>query len=422
MRRWWLAALVPVLLAAFSACGGDAPSQPSGAPGKTLTVTAVPPSPVIAEILRQVANLRGLPAPTTLKVAAVARGDVPALLDQALTESDRQWFGRTTTLYRLLGFLRPDEDYLSIYRAFAGTAVIGLYEPATKTLYVVTGDGSGIEDLSAEEKETVAHELTHALQDAAFDLGQLSSRVQDNLDQNLAFTALVEGDAVTNEQLWARRSSAAGGGALLFGRPAPFVSGVSAAIERELRFPYTAGVEWVSGVRAAGGTAAVDALLRDPPAGTSVVLHPELAAKGRRPEAVVLPPLEQGLGPGWRRESEGTLGEFVLRNFLQQSIRALDAVNAAAGWSGDHYAVYSSSTESLAVARLRFGSTAERDRFASSLGDWLSANGGKDSGEATTLGDGRQVAQVAAGSADLIVVFGSKHAPAGRALALLAGG
>ena len=235
--RWpaWLLFLLTAMLlaAATTACGGD--DSTTNRPSPAVGVPAGgPPPPAVLEILGQVAALRGLPNPPKLKVATVRRDEVPALLDATVSDADRTWFAQTTTLYRLLGFLKPDESYLDVFRSFAGTAVVGLYYPANQTLYVVPESGRPIESLNASEKQTLAHELTHALQDAAFDLSTLASGVQQDIDRQLVFLALVEGDAVTHGQLWTRRSGLvpfrAGGGALLFADARSSLTSTPAAI------------------------------------------------------------------------------------------------------------------------------------------------------------------------------------------------
>ena len=357
--------LLVLVVGMAASCGGDAkPAAPGGATPFVFEATA--PSPGVLELLNQVASIRGLPAPAGLKTAVVSRGQVPALLEAALTDADRAWFAHTTTLYRLLGFFKTDEDYLEVYREFAGTQVVGLYDPSRKTLFVVASGDRGFDELDLAERETLAHELAHALQDDSFDLAKIAAGAQQDLDRGLVFGALVEGDAVVTQRLWARRGAVpvAIGGVMLFAAPGPLPAGTPAGIERELRFPYETGATWVQGVRVAGGTAAVDALFRNLPGGTSVVLHPELAARGWQPEAVQLPDLAPGLGSGWARESGGTLGEFTLRNWLQLQLGGLEAANAATGWSGDHYDVYRSGSESVAVLRFAFAAAGERDEFA----------------------------------------------------------
>ena len=57
--------------------------------------------------------------------------------------------------------------------------------------------------LSFTDQITYVHEFTHALQDQYFDLNTLlSPQVEDNPDQALAVTSLVEGDATASMTLY----------------------------------------------------------------------------------------------------------------------------------------------------------------------------------------------------------------------------
>lgn len=161
LKRTWIPGLVAALgmIAGVACNGGDAapgpaateatPSHtaaaatPAASPTATATATSTPaPLPArVQQVLDAVAAGRGLAAPPALKAQVVAQGDVAGILRDALTEDDRRWFAETTTLYRLLGYLDADEDYLSVYEGFASGAVIGLYDPVVDTLYVVTREG-----------------------------------------------------------------------------------------------------------------------------------------------------------------------------------------------------------------------------------------------------------------------------------------
>lgn len=342
-----------------------ADASPDPSPGTSPSPTVPPLDPGIRTVLEQVAQERGLEPPQRLSASFLPRAELPALLDRLLTADDRAWFARTTTLYRLLGFFANDQDYLSIYQAFGSEGVLGLYSPVDDALWVVleAGESPGLDKLSRGARETLAHELVHALQDFHFQLDRVSKQYQDDLDRSLALTAAIEGDAVTHEQLWGRKYLAipAGGGPLRLLADAAALQTAPPAIQRELFFPYTTGAQWIAGVRSAGGTAAIDALLREPPRiGTAAVLHPRADFA---PVSVTLGDISAALGEGWQRESGGTLGEFVLRNYLYDSTGAGTAAAAAEGWRGDQYIVAVNGQRTVVAARIAFASPAEARQF-----------------------------------------------------------
>ncbi len=381
----------------------------------------------VRQMLADVASIRGLPPPKDLKVGTVRRSDAAALIERTLTADDRATFARTTTLYRLLGHLGPNEDYLADYLAFIGNAFVGLYVPADKTLWIVRDGPFQLSELTSAERATVAHELTHTIQDSSFDIGRRAVAVTNDLDASLALTCVIEGDAVTNQDLYTAKYGAAprviplAGGTLFLLAGAH--GGAPASIERELRFPYVTGADWVNVLRQSSGTAPIDAILKGQPVSTAVILHPELFAKGWQPEAVSLPDLSGPLG-GWKHDSGGTLGEFGLYNYLQLELPALTALIAAAGWTGDHYDVYTHDKDSLAVFRIRFNDPAEAREFAGAQQALLEASGARvttDRGVSfAALDGGRIVARPSQSGSEVVFAIATNEAAAKTAVQALA--
>lgn len=373
-----LAAALGLLLAvALTACGGSdggptpAPELPEGGPLPEAL------QGIVAEVVAQ----RGLAAPDELHAGLVGRDDGVRLVEASLTDDDRRWFANTTTLYRLLGYLGPEDDYLARYLGFARAAVAGFYIPATRTIWLISEDpGRGWDALTQQEKATLAHEIVHALQDHAFDLEAGTRTRMDDLDRYLAWQAVVEGDAVVQERLFAQegRRLPVGGSVVLFARATQSPGGLPAPVDRVLRFPYTTGPQWVGFIMGHGGVDAVDAALRDPPAATTVLLHQGAYARDWQPEPVERPDGRSALGEGWTVESSGTFGEFHLLNLLLTRLRALDAAKGAAGWAGDHYAVFRHDDGRAAgLFRFRFSDATQADEALAALRELLGGETGR---------------------------------------------
>jgi hypothetical protein len=384
-------------------------------------------------VLGDVAKVRQLSPPPSPQVGLVSRSDLPKLLSQLLTPDDIRSFQNTTTLYRLLGHLSKDQDMRSVYEAFSSGSVIGLYSPTDKKLWVVHPDGQSVnfDNLPKDEKSTLAHELTHAIQDYHFHLDDVYKKTVDNIDQNLAWTCVIEGDAVANERLYTQQYLAVpigGSGTVLLASfsTAGAASAVPPSIQREFFFPYTTGADWITAIRQQQGLAPINAMLSDPPNGTAYVLHPELLTNGFKPADVKLPDLSGGLGNGWKRQSGGQLGEFELRNYLQLRLAGLPASEAAAGWSGDHYDVYVDGNQSVAVFRAKFSDGAEAAQFATAQSGFLKAAGAHQSADgAVTLdetNDGNTTARLAVNGDEVVFAIGSSKELADKALKVLGGG
>jgi len=406
----------------IGSCGGGArePASPASTVPADIQTTPLPPA--FVQVAKDVAGLRGLPTPERVRMGFVPRVEVPALLDRLLSDDDRARFAQTTTLYRLLGHLRPDEDYLSIYRQLGAESVVGLYSPPDKTLWIVQQGTAppDVESLSREVKSTLAHELVHAAQDAAFDLERLSGG--GDLDATLALSCLIEGDAVTHQGLYAAKYLAATETAPRSNLLAGFAADIPPSLNREFFFPYTTCVEWVRSIRETGGTAAIDALFRNPPKSTALVLHPE-RGPGWQPDAVSLPDMAAPLGSGWRHESGGTFGEFQLRNYLQLRLPGLRSSILAAGWMGDRYDVYSHRDDAVAVFRIVFADEAKAAAFGAAQDELLGATGAKVT---STMGltvasraDGNTTVRLPNAGREVLFAIGSNAEAAQRAVALL---
>ncbi|MGE5596794.1 MAG: hypothetical protein ACM3S1_12275 [Hyphomicrobiales bacterium] len=432
-----LLATLLALLLVLPACGGkDSSEAPTAVPSETSqgapagasaspTGTPQPMPQSLKTVLDRVAEVRELSAPDTIRVEFVSRSDLPALLQRLTTGDDRRWFAQTTRLYRLLGHLRDDQDYETVYNSFGGDAVLGLYSPLDKALWVVHEDGEDVDldNLSRPLEETLAHEFVHALQDYHFDLATADDAFEDNLDVSHTWTAIVEGDAVTNEQLYTQRFAMLPGGTVIVTAANAQIRDVPPSIIRELYFPYTTGADFVRSQRDQKGSQQIDAWLQNPPAGSAFILHPELLDNGWQPESVTLPDLTAALGEGWTRDSGGSLGEFNLRNWLQLQVRASEAIGAAQGWDGDRYDVYANGGDSVAAFRVHFANETEANEFRSAQDAFV---GGAEADIApaggqsfATFRDGDVMAIVNQPGNDVLFVIASNRALAEKALGAL---
>jgi hypothetical protein len=218
-----------------------------------------------------------------------------------------------------LGLIQPSDNLLQIQLDLLTDQVIGVYDSDTKSMYVV-GDAA---TFGPAERITFAHEFNHALQDQHYGLDALAPKHANNGDRSLAVHALIEGDAVMLQTLWAQTNlsqnellqlvSSSGG-------EDDVLAQVPAVVRTDLLFPYVQGLSFVrQAYRQAGNSyAAVDELFRHPPTSTAQILHPEKYRAHVEPVEVVLPDLAAALGPDWRRVGSGVLGELNTRVLLEQ--------------------------------------------------------------------------------------------------------
>jgi hypothetical protein len=237
-----------------------------------------------------------------------------------------------------LGFLRPDQDVVQLQLRLLDDQVVGIYDTDARALFVVSDQDA----FGPAARITYAHEFNHALQDQNFDLQKLAPRHPDSNDRSLAVHALIEGDAILLQTLWAVANlSQAEIAALIRGSGD---SGTDALAESppllrtELLFPYVDGLNFVRQAYRDGGNsyAAVDAIFRDPPESTAQILHPDKYRRHVHPVRVLLPDVATTIGADWRRVGAGVLGELDTRVLLEQGgLSQAEASRIASHWSGD---------------------------------------------------------------------------------------
>lgn len=331
----------------FWSSTGPAPaSSPSLAPAASSSAaTSPPPSPsssldVAAEVgavESQVPALRDLqplrPVATRIVDPAQLRtmlvGEIDAAMPPATARAEEDALVR-------LGFARPGVDLRQLSLDSLSSQVLGMYDPASKSMTVVNRAGG----FGLIARYTVAHEYTHALQDQHFDLQRLGIDATAPSDRVLALHALVEGDAMLASTLWLQRNMSLGDladiGQLILASLQPVVpAGAPALLARETLFPYLEGMAFVQALYAQGGWAAVDAAYSRPPASSAEILHPDRYLAGWRPAAVAVPSLDAALGAGWRRTYADTFGEVGFQVWLAGVLGDAGARALAASWSGD---------------------------------------------------------------------------------------
>ena len=215
----------------------------------------------------------------------------------------------------------------------------------------------------------LAHELTHVLEDQAFefDLDVLAA----GGDRALALSALIEGTAsalmyrYVEEPLRAPRSCSPALAASAFqgtGDLPPFLTA-------QLVFPYTAGEAFVARLLRVGGGGwrLVDAAMRfRPPESTEQILHPAKYLRLEEPRRVSLRGPVRALGEGWRPLTRSTFGEWQTQKLLARA-GGTGSARAAAGWGGDSYALLGRGDERALVLRWAWDSPRDEAEFAAAL-------------------------------------------------------
>jgi hypothetical protein len=330
--------LIAILLVAGFVLGGTGSSS-----GRGGTAGARAAAAKVAPIARRVETIRGLrfkhlPKPLIVS-AAQTRADSLRDLDRQTTPKERR---AAAQVLELLGLLKPGVDLRAVEGDVASEQVAGYYDTRRKRLAIVAG-AVGADDVTSEI--TLAHELDHALDDQRIGVRDLGSAGAD--DYASAYTALVEGVATSVMDQYARRyidPSRAFSSAFASAGPAlASTKKIPPYLLSSILFSYTSGEKFVNELRRVGhGWKLVNyALRRRPPRSTEQVIHPEKYFVDERPVPVPASGLRSLLPRGWKRVAGGTVGEFDTDQVLKLAVPAGAAGDAAAGWGGGSYVLWS---------------------------------------------------------------------------------
>ena len=396
MASGYLVAVVPVLLA-LAACGGEPPAPtPTSTPTPTVvptpaptpTVTPVPtptatptvppptatPTPVPTFSPGQVILPMGpIPTPSaTVEVADplarrldgiglrmnvlreltskkpierhfITREDLRARL-VAIFEEDREETENTEALYLLLGMMDVGDSLNDIQLSLLGEGVLGYFDPEDETFFMVEqGDEFG-----PAEEVVFVHEYVHGLQQQHFDIQSTLDGFNDgdNGDAASAYRALLEGDAYLADALYVQEHMEPDERAA--SQPEASQELIEAfqsapqVVQRQYIFVFQEALFFVISLYQQGGWDVVTAAFDDIPVSTEQVLHPERYLAGEQPVAVTVPDLSEALGEGWSEVMEDTMGEFLLRTYLELGAEFGVAAQAADGWGGDRLRLYAS--------------------------------------------------------------------------------
>jgi hypothetical protein len=250
----------------------------------------------IRPIAARVEALRGLPFehPVTVTFLTPSEFESRIATYGGDAADGRREAERTAALMRAMGLLGANVDLARAERSARAADTLAFYDDETKQIYV-RGKGS----LAVDQRVTVAHELTHALQDQVFDLNDLSKRAQtSNAGSYDALEALIEGDAArvqdrylsglsrTERADYALRSLAAQNAA------GKRTTDVPAVVRAAFGAPYTFGKPVTEVLAAAGGDASIDAALEGPPPSTRIYFDP--GAVKRAPPIPAVPEVLDG--------------------------------------------------------------------------------------------------------------------------------
>jgi hypothetical protein len=280
----------------------------------------------------------------------------------------------------MVGLLPPGTDPQIASMRVLRRQLGGFYDFDRKELVVIKDEFADSalarsiprDQLRAVTVIVLAHELTHALQDQNFDLGNQLDRVENDDDPALALRAVAEGDAtIAGIAYLAGRMDERVAQVVVAQIPdmyrafAADTRDVPSAITETFLFQYADGARFVARAYHRGGWSGVDALYGRLPTSTQQILAPALYFDSHTPVPSVRLGGYQAALSDWKKLDDGTYGELGLREVIGNAIGADPADLAIARqWAGDR-AVAIGKRDSLAVIwMIAFGNASAAQSFA----------------------------------------------------------
>jgi hypothetical protein len=248
----------------------------------------------LAPGMKAVEEIRGRKFVSDVRNVAIDRAELSKHLRQQMEKSTpyslEDW-GRILRALQLVD-AQPEEilpKLLSLYES----QVLAFYDPHSHTYYSIRqlpklpAETAKLVDPKTLEETVMVHELTHALQDQHFALSQKEKALMRDTDANLAYHAVLEGEAVL--VMVAHMLKKAGVDLDEVVKDDAMLGMISSAAQAEqmidpstpryfaemLKFPYLEGLKFVVAAYRRGGWAEIDRIHANPPRTTREVLHPE---------------------------------------------------------------------------------------------------------------------------------------------------
>jgi hypothetical protein len=332
------------------------------------------------ELKKKVEEIGGLRFLRSVPIDFMSREELTRYIRELFEdEYPRGLAEREERALRALGLLAPGQDLREIRFRVLNENIAGFYDerPGVKKLFAISSGRS----LNLMNQLILAHELRHAIQDQHLQLRQVLGTMGDYDDRKLAALSLIEGDATLLMQTYMSSGQGLEGTgmeSLLGGFGAQTMDARSVAemfagpalrdappvVREQLMTPYLEGIRLASRIYEKGGFDLLNRQLRDLPRSMEQVLHPEKFLED------IDDPIDVDLNvrnlSGVEVESQGRVGELFIRTLFETVLSPEQGYEAAAGWGGDAYAVW---TDAEGIYHLIWRTVWDTDRDASEFLD-----------------------------------------------------
>lgn len=383
------ALLVLVLALAVPLGGGVMPAEDTGPSAGLGTVDGVDhDDPVTVSVgdglsdteldrltrraMARIELLRGHEFEETVNVTVISRGEYR---DRASVGGGDAGDPQANSRWRALFIVGDDRDATEIVDDAVTASIAGYYTPGTDEIVLV-----GDDENTTVNRDTLVHELVHALQDQQFGM----SLADETADADLARDALIEGEA---EVIRAEYNDRCGLVWRCVSVPSAETnqSDTPLGVELVLFHPYAQGPRFVEFIRDRRGWPGIDAAHESYPNSTATVIHPD-----RYPEAPQTVHVPDKSAANWSRLDDpetDTLGEAAIYAMLvHNDVISLDETDGYShtfsdGWEGDAFVPYQQGADIGYVWESAWDSPKDAEQFAFAYREVLDNRGAVSTGD-----------------------------------------
>jgi hypothetical protein len=337
-RRSWLKPLLVCVVVAALVAGGVVLFQRNRKASYPATWDTR-----VAPIAAKVAAIRGLTFKHPVKVVYLSVPEFTKKVTASPEDLKQQGaeIAKASGMLRAGGLIGAKVNLAQAVNATQAADTVAFYDDDTKQIYV-RGDGP----FTVETRVTLAHELTHVLQDQYFDLAKITKAADASKSGSEdALTALVEGDATSVEQKYlaaltpAEQQRYAALAAKTAGTADASTKDLPAVVDTYFNAPYIFGPQVIRVLQAQGGNAAVNAAISGATPSTRIYLDPTAVSVTKtRPALPALQPGETKL-PNLTNDDE-QFDDFSLYLMLAARIDVPTALRAADAYSSGSEVLY----------------------------------------------------------------------------------
>ena len=320
----------------------------------------------VAPIAAWAEKERELPFDHPVKVNFLSEDEYKELATQGGGDDSAdtdQYYADQLAQLRALGFVSGDVDLKQAGNTLNDSGTLAYYDPDVEEVFV-----RGTE-MTPALRVTLAHELTHVLQDQHFDLGRM-----DELSSGRAavLRALAEGDATKVEDAYIEtlskddkaayeKESTSGSDeaeAEIDEKVPPILTTLFAS-------PYILGPELIAYLDQQGGWDAIDEALKDPPT-EEAMFDPMTYKTDAADERTVEITAPEGAEVIETSEFGPTAWYLLLASRVPPAV----ALKATDGWAGDQYVVYREDDKVCLDAKVEGDEPSDVTELADALQVW----------------------------------------------------